>query len=89
MTRGALTLGDLRGRMAMLAVSCSKCGRSGRYRLAGLIDRHGADMSLPDLAALLSSDCPRRGGPLSDQCQVHFPDLVSRRTGSTAQDVVV
>lgn len=80
-TRGALVLTDLRSRLTMLRVACGKCGRSGQYRLSGLIERHGADMTLPDLASHLSSDCPRRGGQLSDRCQAYFPDL----TRSTAR----
>ncbi len=32
----------------MLSIICRKSDRKGRSRLAGLIGRHGADMTLPD-----------------------------------------
>jgi hypothetical protein len=38
---GAIILGDLIGKLDMLPIECSKCGRSGRYRLADLITRYG------------------------------------------------
>ena len=67
----AITLGDLRGHVAMLDVACRKCGRFGRYRVAGLAAQHGADTKLPDLRERLAADCPRmKSGSLSDQCGV-------------------
>ena len=51
--RGAVTLGVLRSRLAELSVVCEKCGRSGRYGLAGLIATHGENTGLPDLAAII------------------------------------
>jgi hypothetical protein len=45
---GAITLGDLAGRLQVLRVACRKCERAGRYSVAGLIERYGADMGLPD-----------------------------------------
>jgi hypothetical protein len=41
-------------------MSCHKCTRTGSYRLASLIVRHGADKGLPDLLVELSRDCPQR-----------------------------
>jgi len=78
--RGAVTLGDLRGRLAMLSVECEKCGRAGRYRLAGLIAAHGEDTSLPDLASSLAKSCeqPSSSGSLS-YCPIRFPDLADLR----------
>jgi hypothetical protein len=39
--RGTIIFGDLVGKLDVLRVECAKCGRSGRYRLARLIARHG------------------------------------------------
>ena len=78
--RGAVTLGDLRGRLAMLSVECAKCGRAGRYRLAGLIANHGEDTGLPDFASFLAKSCeqPSSAGSLS-YCPIRFPDLANLR----------
>jgi hypothetical protein len=36
------------------------CGGRGRYGVAKLIERYGADVRMPDLLAMLSSQCSRR-----------------------------
>ena len=46
---GAVTLGDVAGKLPMLDVACSKCERRGRLSVAKLIAERGADMRLPDL----------------------------------------
>jgi hypothetical protein len=46
---GAVTLGEIAGRLPMLEVACSRCDRHGRLSVAKLIERHGADARLPDL----------------------------------------
>ncbi len=75
MTRpvGAVTLGDLT--FDQLEVACSSCERRGSYPVAKLIARHGRDMGLPDLASVLSADCPRRGAGIHDRCGVFYPGL--------------
>lgn len=78
MPTGALTLGDLRGRLDYLDVACSRCDRRGRYRVDRLIADHGAGKGLPDLAAELASDCPRRENVLRERCQVRFPGLAAQ-----------
>ena len=40
---GAVTLGDVAGKLAMLDVACSKCERLGRLSIAKLIAQHGAE----------------------------------------------
>jgi hypothetical protein len=40
---GAVTLGDIAGKLSMLDVACSKCDRRGRLSVAKLIAEHGAD----------------------------------------------
>ena len=78
--RGAVTLGDLRGRLAMLSVECKKCGRADRYRLTGLIATYGKCTGLPDLASALTKSCDQ---PLSlgslRYCPIRFPDLANLR----------
>ncbi len=36
---GAITFGDLDGKLDVLRVACRKCDRSGQYRVAKLIER--------------------------------------------------
>ena len=43
-----------------IEIDCQKCGRNGRYRKATLIEKYGSDTVLPDLLALLASDCEIR-----------------------------
>ena len=73
---GSITPRDLLGKLDMLAVECSKCGRSGRYRVAKLAKSIGADAKLTDWLRDLTADCPRRmAGNISDQCDARCPDL--------------
>ena len=58
---GAVTLGELVGRLDHLEVRCRRCERHGRLRLARLIADHGAGTGLPDLG---------------ERCFVHFPQLL-------------
>jgi hypothetical protein len=75
---GAVTFGDLAGKLVMLDVACSKCDRRGRLSVAKLIAEHGADMRLPDLREVLAGDCPRlRATSYSDRCAVHYPQLAA------------
>ena len=46
-------------RLGELADLGTRCDRRGRQRIARLIKQHGADMLMPQLALLLSADCPR------------------------------
>ncbi|CAH1658839.1 conserved hypothetical protein [Hyphomicrobiales bacterium] len=41
-------------------IGCDVCHRSGKYRLARLAERFGAEIPLDDLVRQLSIDCPRR-----------------------------
>ena len=47
---GAVTLGDLVGRLDRLEVRCRRCERHGRLGLARLIADYGEGTGLPDLA---------------------------------------
>ena len=74
---GAVTLGEIAGRLPMLEVACSHCERRGRLDVAKLIERHGADTRLPDLRVILAGDCPRAGAvSIHERCGVHYPQLV-------------
>jgi hypothetical protein len=75
---GALTLGDLEGKLEVLRVACKKCDRVGQYRVAKLIERHGPDANLVDWKDSLTADCPKRPNDrvaLMDLCGAWFPDL--------------
>jgi hypothetical protein len=54
--RDTVFLSDLPGDMVWLV--CDKCGRKGRYRIAGLINKHGADARLIYLR-LTIAQCPK------------------------------
>jgi hypothetical protein len=73
---GSIIPRDLLGKGNVLAVECSKCGRSGRYRVARLAKLIGAGGKLTDWLCDLTADCPRRlAGSVSDQCDARCPDL--------------
>ena len=74
---GAVTLGDLAGRVDQLEVRCRRCDRHGRLRLARLIADHGAGTGLPDLAVRLSAGCPKAQAlDLGERCFVFFPQVL-------------
>jgi hypothetical protein len=67
---GSLTLSDIRE--PTLAIGCERCGRHGRYNVARLIEKHGADMKLLDLRANLAN-CPKtQAVSVYDRCKVRF-----------------
>jgi hypothetical protein len=74
---GAIRFADLVGRLDVVRVTCTRCDRAGRYSLAQLIERHGAEVGLPDWMAALTADCPLRPryGTIWNQCGAHCPDL--------------
>ena len=74
---GAVTLGELAGRVERLEARCRRCERHGRLRLARLIADHGAGTGLPDLAVRLAAGCPKARTPdLAERCFVHFSQLL-------------
>ena len=58
-------------------IECLRCGRSGRYAKARLIERFGADAAGPDVLMDLAA-CERRK-TFGDPCGARFTDLVARR----------
>jgi len=70
------TFADLLGKLTVVRVECSKCGRFGRYHLRRLIDQHGGNATIIDWLEQLTADCPRkRAASVSDQCHARCPDL--------------
>jgi hypothetical protein len=70
----ATTFADLLGKLTVVRVECSKCGRFARYPLHRLIDRHGGNATIIDWLAGLTADCPRkRSASISDQCHARCP----------------
>ena len=56
---GAVTLGEVAGRLPMLEVACSHCERRGRLQVAKLVERHGVHIELPDLREILAREIAR------------------------------
>ena len=73
----SLTPRDLADKgLYVLRVECSKCGRSGRYRVTTLAKTIGPHGKLTDWLYSLTKDCPRKNSPgLSDPCAARCPDL--------------
>jgi hypothetical protein len=73
---GALTLTDIQ--LAALTVTCRRCGRAGRYRVATLIEQHGGDRPLPDVARAIerASGCELAEKPY-ERCFVVFGEFGS------------
>jgi len=70
------TFGDLLGKLTLVRVECSKCGRFGRYPLHRLIDQHGGNGTILEWLERLTADCPRkRAASVSDQRHARCPDL--------------
>jgi hypothetical protein len=72
--RGSITLSAMEARTAVLVVACTQCSRSGRYRVATLIDQHGTGCALPELRRVLARDCAKRA-QAHGGCDVWFPEL--------------
>ncbi len=56
--------------------ACRDCPRIGRYRLAVLAERFGAEADLRDVLEAIASACPRgaQSHPLR-RCEAYYPDL--------------
>jgi len=72
----AITFRDIVGKLAVLRITCDKCGRSGQYRVDRLVLRYGMDAKLFDWSDEITADCPRKQAHnLNDQCSARCPDL--------------
>ena len=57
--------------------ACHDCPRIGRYRLAVLADKFGAEAAMADVLDAISAACPRtREKHPGRRCQAYLPDLV-------------
>lgn len=73
---GAVALGDVAAKASHLEIACSRCKRHGRYQLARLVERLGADFAMTDLGDELTN-CPRRNVQNhNERCDVYFPTLI-------------
>ena len=70
---GSLTIKDFP--TDRIEVECKKSGRKGRYRKTSLIEKYGSDIVLPDLLALLASDCEFRNKLGNQGCGAIYPAL--------------
>jgi hypothetical protein len=59
----------------VVRIECERCSRAGRYALARLIERFGADAAGPDVLMELAA-CERRKN-FSQPCGARFPDLAA------------
>ena len=76
MSRDYVAFSDIEGKMDVLRVECTRCGRKGRYRVRRLIEQHGRDGSMLRWREQLSADCPKHRAPrLHERCDVLCPDL--------------
>ena len=73
MPNGSLSLAEYPA--AMVRQKCAKCGRSGQYRKATLIEQYGRDIPLPDLPQLVGASCPKMDTLGNDPCGAHYRDL--------------
>ncbi len=74
---GALTFRDIAGKLDVLRIECSKCGRSGRYDVRRLIELPGLDMELPHWKGIVAADCPMmQSTRIYDRCGAGMPDLI-------------
>ena len=78
-SQGSLTITD--HPTDPIEIDCQKCGRNGRYRKATLIENYSSDTVLPDLLALLASDCEFRNKLGNQGCGAIYSalGLVQRR----------
>jgi hypothetical protein len=73
---GSIIFSDLIGKLDLLRIECSKCGRAGQYRLADLISRYGRDEKLFAFTADVIANCARRRASSdSDPCSAICADL--------------
>jgi hypothetical protein len=55
--------------------ACRHCPRLGRYRVAVLAERYGADVDMDEVLEAVSSSCRGRSGERGMKCGAYFPDL--------------
>jgi hypothetical protein len=58
-----------------LAILCEPCGRRGRCNVQRLIAKHGADVKLPDLRAVLATCEKAHSFSIYDRCKAKYEGL--------------
>lgn len=73
---GAIIFSDLISKLDVLNVVCSKCHRSGRYKLKRLVERRGPKAKIVDFLDEIAGGCPKRTMVnWNDRCRAQCPDL--------------
>ena len=72
---GAVIFSDLIGKLDVLRVSCSQCGRDGCYGLSRLITQRGRDAKIIDWLDEITATCPRKMAHMNDPCGAQCPQL--------------
>ena len=72
---GGITLHQVAQHAGLIDVRCGRCPRAGRLALARPIARHGLDAPIGSTAASLVADCPNRGAPVYQRCDINWPEL--------------
>jgi len=57
---GAIIFRDIVGKLAVLRITCDKCGRSGQYRVDRLVMALRIDARLFDWPDEITADCSRK-----------------------------
>ena len=64
--------------------SCRHCPRIGRYRVAVLAERYGADIEMDDLLEEVSASCRARVSERALACGAYFPDCAAGKAATRA-----
>ena len=74
--KSAVIFSDLIGKLDVLRVSCSQCGRDGCYGLSRLIDKRGREAKVIDWLDELTAECPKKiARKMNDPCSAQCPQL--------------
>jgi hypothetical protein len=57
--RTYLIFGDIKGKLDVLRVECTKCDRKGRYPVAKLIEKYGRKGNMMKWKEQLNGDCAK------------------------------
>jgi hypothetical protein len=73
----------------VLRIACRECPRIGRYRLAVLAERFGADAETHDVVETISASCSARIDPKRGlRCGAYLPDVPPPRPPDLPRSVL-
>jgi hypothetical protein len=73
----------------VLRIACRECPRMGRYRLAVLAERFGADAEAQAVLETISASCGARINPTRGlRCGAYLPDIPSPRPPDLPRSVL-